>query len=231
MRRPVVEVVAAGVRYRKRLGWRNSEEHWALRKADLRLYHGEAVGVVGGNGAGKSTLLQVLAGILAPDRGQLVNHGVSVSLLALQLGFIPHLSGRDNIFLSGMLLGLSRRAIAGKVDEIIEFSELQACIDDPVHTYSAGMRARLGFAIAFQVEPDVLLIDEVLGVGDAAFHRKSSKAMRDKILARDKTVVLVSHQPAVIRELCDRAIWMDQGETRESGPVDEVLALYDRARG
>ncbi len=229
MSRPVLEIVSAGVRYRKRLGWRHAEEHWALRRADLCLYHGEAVGVIGGNGAGKSTLLQLLAGILAPDRGRVVNHGVSVSLLALQLGFIPHLSGRDNALISGMLLGLGRREIAARLDAIIAFSELEDCIDDPIHTYSAGMRARLGFAIAFQVEPDVLLIDEVLGVGDAAFHRKSSKAMREKILARDKTVVLVTHNPAVMRELCDRAVWMDRGETRAAGPVAEILTRYDRA--
>ncbi len=227
MRHPVLEVIGAGVRYRKRLGWRHGDEHWALHHADLSLYHGEAVGVVGGNGAGKSTLLQLLAGILAPDRGRVVNHGVRVSLLALQLGFIPHLSGRDNIILSGMLLGLRRRAITARMTEIIDFSELQDSIDDPVHTYSAGMRARLGFAIAFQVEPDILLIDEVLGVGDAAFHRKSSKAMREKILARDKTVVLVSHQAAVLRELCDRAVWMDHGVTRAAGRVDEILNLYE----
>jgi len=228
MSRPVLEVVSAGVRYRKRLGWRSAEEHWALRRADLCLYHGEAVGVVGGNGAGKSTLLQLLAGILAPDRGRVVNHGVSVSLLALQLGFIPHLSGRDNALISGMLLGLGRREIAAKLDAIIAFSELEECIDDPIHTYSAGMRARLGFAIAFQVEPDVLLIDEVLGVGDAAFHHKSSKAMREKILAGDKTVVLVSHQAAVLRELCDRAVWLERGETCATGSVDEVLKQYEQ---
>ncbi|HEB78489.1 MAG TPA: ABC transporter ATP-binding protein [Methylothermaceae bacterium] len=193
----------------------------------MELKAGESLGVIGRNGAGKSTLLQLLAGILAPDQGRLINHGVRVSLLALQLGFLPHLSGRDNVFLSGMLLGLRRREIARRFDWIVEFSELGGRIDDPVHTYSAGMSARLGFSIAFQASPDVLLIDEVLGVGDAPFRHKSATALRERILARDHSVVLVSHDAQTIRQLCDRAVWLVKGETRAIGPVDEVLERYE----
>jgi len=231
MRRLVLEIRGAGVRYRQPRTWRHRSQRWALREVNLELYHGESLALVGGNGAGKSTLLKLIAGIFAPDRGRVINHGVSVSLLALQLGFIPYLSGRDNIFLSGLLLGLRYKEIARRLESIVEFAELAHCIDDPVRTYSTGMQMRLGFSIAIQIEPDVLLVDEVLGVGDAAFHRKSSQALREKILAHDKTVVLVSHQKETIKELCNRAAWMDQGTIRAAGPVDEILALYEANGG
>ena len=227
MSQTIIKLENVGVRYRKRIGLGRGESHWALRRVDMELKAGESLGVIGRNGAGKSTLLQLLAGILAPDQGRLINHGVRVSLLALQLGFLPHLSGRDNVFLSGMLLGLRRREIARRFDWIVEFSELGDRIDDPVHTYSAGMSARLGFSIAFQSSPDVLLIDEVLGVGDAPFRHKSATALRERILARDHSVVLVSHDAQTIRQLCDRAVWLVEGETRAIGPVDEVLERYD----
>ncbi len=231
MNAPVLELRNVAVHYRRPGGWRRHPDRWALKDVNIRLFHGESLAVVGGNGAGKSTLLKLMAGIFAPDRGRVVNHGVRVSLLALQLGFIPYLSGRDNIFLSGMLLGMRRREIARRLDAIIEFAELEGFIDEPVRTYSSGMQARLGFSIAFQIEPDVLLIDEVLGVGDATFYRKSSQALRDRILARDKTVVMVSHQAPVLRELCDRAVWMDGGVSRATGAVEEILELYASGSG
>ncbi len=200
----------------------------ALKDVSLDIHAGESVGVIGRNGAGKSTFLRLLAGIIKPDRGTVINTGVKVSLLALQVGFAPELSGRDNIMLSGMLLGFSKDAILENMDAIIEFSGLQSHIDVAVRTYSTGMSARLGFSIAHQLHPDVLLIDETLGVGDKAFQIKSSKAMKEKIKS-NQTVVLVSHNAQTIAELCDRAIWIEDGVAFAKGLVDEVLWLYNNA--
>ncbi|WP_312914311.1 ABC transporter ATP-binding protein [Candidatus Competibacter phosphatis] len=191
------------------------------------LHHGESLGVIGRNGAGKSTLLQLLAGILRPDQGTLINHGVRATLLSLQIGFVPYLSGRQNAILSGMLLGLAKQEVEEKMADIRAFSELGDFFDQPINAYSSGMKARLGFSVAFQLNPDVLLIDEVLGVGDAEFKAKSSQIMREKIRS-DKTIVLVSHSPGTIRQLCDRAVWIDNGATRAEGETTEVLDRYEQ---
>ncbi|MCZ6784912.1 MAG: ABC transporter ATP-binding protein [Proteobacteria bacterium] len=204
---------------------RQRDAFWALKDVSFDLYEGEALGVIGRNGAGKTTLMRLLAGILVPDRGTFTSSGVRSSLLSLNVGMVPHLSGRENIVLSGMLLGLERRQILDCMDAIIAFAELEEFIDDPVSTYSSGMKARLGFATAFQIDPDVLLIDEVLGVGDAAFAEKSSGVLREKIRSH-KTVVLVSHNAQRIRNLCDRAVWLDKGVTRAEGSTDEVITQY-----
>jgi lipopolysaccharide transport system ATP-binding protein len=185
---------------------------------------GEALGIIGKNGAGKSSLLRVLAGIISPDRGAYINHGYRATLLSLQVGFDRRLSGRENVMLSGLLLGLAKSEIVARMEEIIAFSELEEFIDQPIQTYSSGMRARLGFATAFYVRPDVLLIDEVLGVGDAAFVEKSKARMRERI--RSDTTVLVSHNAAAITELCDRAVWLHQGEVRGEGGAVEVMEDY-----
>lgn len=198
---------------------------WVLKNISFDLYPGETLGVVGRNAAGKSTLLRLLAGIIHHDRGRLINHARSVALLSLQAGFVPYLTGRQNAILSGLLLGLRRAQIETRMEAIIEFSELGAFIDQPLSTYSSGMRARLGFSVAYQVEPDVLLIDETLGVGDEEFKKKSTAAMHARIQS-DKTVVLVSHVPGTIRNLCNRAIWIDEGVTRAVGDVGEVLKAY-----
>jgi lipopolysaccharide transport system ATP-binding protein len=200
-------------------------KYWALKDVSFDLYHGETLAVIGRNGAGKSTLLRVLAGIISPDRGQVQGNGCSISLLSLRVGFIPHLTGRENAVLSGMLMGLRRREVEKRMDAIVEFSELGSFIDQPVRTYSAGMNARLGFSVAFQSDSDILLIDEVLGVGDVEFRKKSTAALREKIKS-DKTVVLVSHTPQTVKELCDRAVWIDGGVTRVEGSRDEVLQQY-----
>ena len=225
---PVIEVRNLGVCYARRSGFMRSSQFWALHDVNFQLNHGETIGIVGNNGAGKSTLLRVLAGILAPDRGELVMHGGRASLLSLQIGLVPYLSGRDNAILSGMLLGMPRREVIARMDQIIDFSGLADFIDEPVRGYSSGMRARLGFAVAFQADPDVLLIDEVLGVGDADFRAKSSALMREKIES-DKTVVLVSHSEETVAELCDRVVWIDRGVTRAVGPAEEVLDLYKQS--
>ncbi len=223
--KPLLSLQNIGVSYRRRAGMFRWNKYWALKDVSFDLYHGETLGVIGRNGAGKSTLLRILADIISPDRGRIDRNGASVSLLSLRVGFIPHLSGRENAMLSGMLMGLRRSEVESMMGAIIEFSELGPFIDEPVRTYSAGMNARLGFSIAVQADPDVLLIDEVLGVGDVEFRRKSSEALRDKIKS-NKTVVLVSHTPQTVKELCDRAVWIDAGVSRAEGDIDTVLGQY-----
>lgn len=221
----VLQLDNIGVYFNKRISLFNREKNWALKHVSFDVRSGETLGVIGHNGAGKSTLLRVLAGIMAPDEGNIVRHCDSASLLSIQIGFLPHLSGRDNAILSGMLLGCSKKEIVSKMDQIIDFSELGNRIDDPFRTYSAGMKARLGFGVAFTSDPDILLIDEVLGVGDRDFRTKSTNAMKEKIES-DKTVVLVSHSEPLVRSICDRVIWIENGETMAQGPVDTVLEKY-----
>jgi len=213
--------------YWRQNGYFRRSRFWALKDVSFNLYHGESLGVIGRNGAGKSTLLQLLAGVLKPDRGALINYNVSSALLSLQLGFIPYLTGRQNAFLSGMLLGLSKLDIESRIEEIKSFSELDGFFDQPISTYSAGMRARLGFSVAFQVDPDVLLVDEVLGVGDAEFAKKSSAAMKQR-LKSEKTIVLVSHNATTIRQLCSRSVWIESGETKMEGVTADVLKEYEK---
>lgn len=226
----VLELRNVGLRYQRggAILRRRDTGFWALRDVTMDLYAGETLGVIGRNGAGKSTLLRLLAGIIRPDRGELINHGFRTTLLSLQVGFVPDLSGRKNIILSGLLLGLSLSEIKEKLASIIEFAELEDFIDEPIRTYSSGMRARLGFSAAFHVDPDVLLIDEVLGVGDAGFVEKSTAVMKERIRS-DRTVVLVSHSAASVRSLCDRAVWIDRGTVLLSGGVEEVVGAYEEA--
>lgn len=217
-----------GVSYRRRAGMLRWSRFWALNDISFDLYRGETLGVIGRNGVGKSTLLQVMAGIISPDKGVIVRNDCTVSLLSLQVGFIPHLTGRENAVLSGMLLGIHRIDIEKAMPEIIEFSGLGEFIDEPVRAYSTGMRARLGFSVSIQIDPDVILVDEVLGVGDADFRKKSNAAMRDKI-SSDKTVVIVSHDEGTLKELCDRVIWVDNKGANETGGVDDVLLSYQKS--
>ena len=221
----VLRLDNVGVRYKKRTSLFGSEWMWAIRNLSFDVRAGETLGVIGHNGAGKSTLLKVLTGILAPDEGTVTRYCDTASLLAINLGFMPHLSGRDNAILSGMLMGLSRSEVDQRLQEIIDFSELGDQIDEPFRTYSAGLKARLGFGIAFTADPDIILIDEVLGVGDKDFRIKSTNAMKEKINS-SKTVVLVSHNETMIRQTCDRAVWIEGGEAIAQGQVDEVMDLY-----
>lgn len=233
---PVINLRDVGVCYRSGKGFLRyrQSEFWALKSITLELFSGETLGIIGKNGAGKSTLLRVLAGIIKPDRGQFSNLGYQTTLLSLQVGFVQHLTGRENVVLSGLLLGLTLRGIEAQMDQIVEFAELDEFIDEPIQTYSSGMRARLGFATAFHVDPDILLIDEVLGVGDAAFVKKSKAVMRERIKS-NRTVVLVSHSAPSVRSLCDRAVWIDRGRVQMEGEVDTVLDAYldesDRTSG
>ena len=201
---------------------------WALEEVSLTLRRGERLGVIGRNGAGKSTLLRVLAGILRPDRGTVTRKPVSVQLLALALGFVPYLTGRDNAVLSGLMLGLRRRDIRDRLEAIKDFSELGDFFDQPIATYSSGMVMRLGFSVAIQVDPDVLLIDEVLSVGDAEFKEKSGLALRERI-NDGRAVVLVSHDETQIASICDRVLWIEEGRSVMEGPRDDVFAAYNAA--
>ncbi|MEO5622871.1 MAG: ABC transporter ATP-binding protein [Dokdonella sp.] len=205
-----------------------AENHfWALEDVSLTLRRGDRLGVIGRNGAGKSTLLRLIAGILTPDRGSVRRAQVSCQLLSLALGFTPHLSGRDNAVLSGLMLGLRRRDIIQRLPSIREFSELGDFFEQPIATYSSGMTLRLAFSVAIQIEPEILLIDEVLGVGDAEFQQKSGAALRERM--RDgHTVVLVSHDESQISALCNRLIWIEHGKSVLEGTRDEVFAAYHR---
>lgn len=199
----------------------------ALRGLTFSIGKGEIVGVVGQNGSGKSTLLRAISGVFAPDKGSVNLFGNSVSLLAVGVGFQRVLTGRDNVFLSGMLLGFSRERIQQMFDEIVEFSELGAFIDKPVSTYSSGMHSKLSFSITAVLETDIILVDEVLSVGDARFRKKSFQKMQELIADDDRTVLIVSHNADQIRKLCTRAIWIDQGKMVMEGPVNEVMDAYD----
>ncbi len=210
--KPIIEIRNASVRYRTRLSWIKKEEIWALRDISLSIHRGESLGIIGKNGSGKSTLLRLLAGIISPDFGEVIIKDIRVGLLALQIGFIPNLSGHDNIFLSGMLLGMDKKKIQKRYKDIVDFSELGDRIYDPVRTYSAGMRARLGFSIAIQLETDVLLIDEVFAVGDIHFRKKATEALKTKLFNKEVTSVIVSHHRNILNNLCDRIIVLENGK-------------------
>ena len=223
------EDVALRYLVRGRLFARGRMHRWALGGVSFEVRSGETLGIVGRNGAGKSTLLRVLAGILGPDRGRVHRApGLRASLLSLQVGFLPQLTGRENATLSALLLGLRRAEARARMDAIADFAGLAHVLDEPIGTWSDGMRARLGFSVAFHADPDLMLVDEALGTGDAAFHEKSAAAMRRRIRS-DRTCVLVSHDAATIAELCDRCLWIEDGILAAEGSTREVLAAYAAA--
>ena len=215
-----------GVSFRTRKSIFRQKKIQAIRDVSLELYRGDSLGVIGRNGAGKSTLLQILGGIILPDKGKVTNNNATTSLMALQAGFDPELSGRLNLLVSGMLLGFSKGDVKKNMEKIIAFSELGDFIDQPVKSYSTGMKARLGFSLALEMNPDVLLIDEVLGVGDVQFRKKASAVMKKKLLS-DQTFVLVSHDATTVKNLCNRAVWIEHGITRMAGPSDQVVMAYE----
>jgi lipopolysaccharide transport system ATP-binding protein len=204
----------------------HEETFWALQSVSLDVIEGEVLGLIGRNGSGKTTLLKILSRITRPTAGWAEIHGRVGSLLEVGTGFHPELTGRENTFLSGAILGMTKREIASKFDEVISFAELERFIDTPVKHYSSGMYVRLAFSVAAHLEPEILLVDEVLAVGDIRFQRKCVSRM-DEVARRGTTVFLVSHQLNQIRRLCKRAAWLDNGTLRKIGPVSEVVGAYE----
>ena len=199
----------------------------AVKGVSFEVEKGKILGIVGKNGSGKSTLLRAIAGIFSPDEGEIDLHGHTISLLSIGVGFQTLLSGRENIYLSGMLLGFSREQIDEKIDEIIEFSELGDFIERPVKTYSSGMHSKLAFSITAILETEIMLIDEVLSVGDAKFKKKSYAKMKSLIENKDRTVIIVSHSSETLQKLCDNILWLHDGEIKMLGTTEEVLQKYD----
>lgn len=203
-------------------------EHFeALHGVSFSIGQGEIVGLIGRNGSGKSTLLRVLAGIFEADKGFVDLHGHTVSLLALGVGFQMQLSGRENIYLSGLLLGFTKQDIDNQIDEIIAFSELDKFIEKPVRTYSSGMQSKLGFAITAILKTDIILVDEVLSVGDSHFKKKSFSKMQELISEKTRTVVIVSHNPTTIRTTCEKVVWLHDGDIKMIGDTATVVDLYE----
>lgn len=209
--------------FKKREKVKNFE---ALKGVSFSVPKGSIMGIIGKNGSGKSTLLRTLAGIFSPDCGTIDLKNQTVSLLSIGVGFQVDMTGRENIILSGMLLGFSEQEMRDKMDEIIEFAELGDFIDMPVRTYSSGMHSKLAFAITSSLETDIILIDEVLSVGDAKFKKKSYKKMKKLISHKDRTVIIVSHSTSTLLDLCDTLLWINDGEVMMQGNPQEVMDKY-----
>ena len=225
-RRVMLELDRVSLTYMTGKRSKASDASYVLNDVSLKLFEGETLGIVGRNGVGKTTMLRLMAGILSPTRGIVTKYpGSSAALLTLGLGFKNDLSGRDNSLLAAMLQGSSREEAESFLDEIKEFSELGEAFEAPVKSYSAGMRSRLGFTTALMTHVDILLIDEVLSVGDAQFREKALEAMKGRITG-DQTVVFVSHMAEQIKELCDRVVWLEHGSVEAEGAVEEVMSAY-----
>lgn len=209
-------------------GKRNKKDYFeAVKGVSFKVEEGKILGIIGKNGSGKSTMLRAIAGVFSADSGVIDLHGHSVSLMAIGVGFQKELTGRENIMLSGMLLGFEEEQINEKTDEIIEFAELGDFIDMPVRTYSSGMYSKLAFAITAILETDIMLVDEVLSVGDQKFKKKSYRKMKSLINDKQRTVVIVSHNISTLKELCDEVMWMHEGEIKMIGDPETVLDQYE----
>ena len=213
-----------------RASWKNFgnkiELFQALKGVSFEVEKGKILGIIGKNGSGKSTMLRAIAGIFSPDKGSIDLHGHTISLLSIGVGFNKKLTGKENIFLSGMLLGFSEEEIKAKEQEIIKFADIGDFIEKPVKTYSSGMYSKLAFAITAILETDIILIDEVLSVGDAKFKEKSYNKMKELISAEDRTVVIVSHSLDTIEELCDEVLWLHEGKIKKIGKPKEIIKEY-----
>jgi lipopolysaccharide transport system ATP-binding protein len=197
---------------------------WALRDISFEVYQGEALGFIGRNGSGKTTCLYLINQVYQPDEGSVTTCG-KVQMLTVGLGFKPELTGRENIRISSALLGINQQTLKLQIDDIIDFADIGSFIDEPVRTYSAGMRSRLGFAISTAIEPDILLVDEAMAPGDAAFRKKAVKRL-ESVLDRSGTIILVSHSPATLKKVCTRLVWMEKGSIIMEGPTESVLSDY-----
>jgi homopolymeric O-antigen transport system ATP-binding protein len=226
-RERIIALNGVGVSYARRAipFLRSQQRFWALKDVTFDVAAGETVGIIGHNASGKSTLLKVIAGIIGPDHGHIERANINVSLLSLQVGFLPHLTGRENALLSAMLLGLGKHDARDRLGEIIEFADIGDFADEPLKTYSAGMRARLGFAVAYHSAAELILIDEILGVGDEDFRRKSAKAIEETIRSH-RTVILVSHNMTTIQDLCNRVVWIEHGCSHSVGDPRTVISAY-----
>jgi ABC-type polysaccharide/polyol phosphate transport system ATPase subunit len=254
-RRPIVEVSQLGICYEREAPARNPAlsargrsrvllrslidatlarpaplVHWALRDVNLTCHEGEVIGIVGPNGAGKTTLCLAVSEILEPDEGTVRTRGRISALLSLGTGFRRELSGRANIRIYAAFLGISRAHLDAKMDEIIAFTELGDMIDEPIGHYSTGMRARLSFAVATTLDPEILLLDEILSVGDHAFRKKSGARIRS-MMKNSKLILIVSHSSSLIRELCTHCLWLDSGRVRMYGEANEVMEAYEAESG
>ena len=211
----------------KMLFWKRNkrETREVLKDINLTIKNGEAVALIGVNGSGKSTLLKLMTKIIYPTKGEIVTNGKLTSLLELGAGFHPDFSGRENIYFNASIFGLTKKQIDARLEEIIEFSELRDFIDNPVRTYSSGMFMRLAFAVAINVDADILLVDEILSVGDQHFQEKCLNKMKE-LKAQGKTMVFVTHSLGSARELCDRAVWLNKGHIQLDGDVNEVIDEY-----
>lgn len=203
------------------------EEFQAVKGVSFQVTKGEILGIIGKNGSGKSTMLKALAGIFSPDKGTIDLKGHTVSLLSIGVGFQTEVTGRENILLSGMLLGFSEEEVRAKMPEIIAFADLGSFIDMPVKTYSSGMHSKLAFSITAILETEIMLIDEVLSVGDRKFKKKSYEKMKELISDKNRTVIIVSHSEDTLKDLCDKVMWMHDGEIKRIGDPEEVLDEYE----
>ncbi len=239
MDEPAIEVRDAGIQFyinRKRKarlrdyfirGRVNADKFWALRNVNVTVQKGESLGLIGSNGSGKSTLLKLIAGVLYPDEGKVLVHGGVAPLIELGAGFSGDLSARENIYLSGMIMGLTENQIDERFGSIVRFAGLKGFIDTPIKHFSSGMKGRLGFSIIREVESDIMLLDEVFAVGDRRFKRKCNKVMEEKLTREGRTLVLVSHREADLKRFCSRTIWLRDGHVAADGPTEEVLQKYD----
>lgn len=212
------------------LGIDTQEDFWALRGIDLAIHKGEIVGIIGHNGAGKSTLLKILTGITPPSEGEIIMRGRVASLLEVGTGFHPELTGRENIFLNAAILGMTTKEMHAKFDDIVAFAGVEKFLDTPVKYYSSGMYVRLAFSVAAHMEPDILLVDEVLAVGDAEFQKKSLGKMEHATRDEGRTILFVSHNLGLIQRLCKRVVWLDRGAVKMDGPAHAVINAYTQHR-
>ena len=208
------------------IGGVKKEKFWALKDIHLKIEKGERIGIIGPNGSGKTTLLEIIAGITWPTKGRVVIKGKLVSLIELEAGFHPELTGEENVFLNGLLVGMSKEEIKSRLKKIISFADIGQFIDAPFYTYSEGMKLRLGFSIVAHTDPDIVLLDENMAVGDKDFKEKSYKKIKE-FFRRGKTIVLVSHNMELIKKVCSRVIWLNKGKIKLQGRPKQVVLSYD----
>lgn len=205
--------------------FKKKEEFWALKNISLTVKKGEKLGIIGPNGAGKSTLLKIITGITIPTQGKVEVRGKIASLIDLEAGFHPDLTGEENVYINGLLLGMAKKQIRKNFDNIVNFSGIKKFIDSPLHTYSSGMKLRLGFSVAVHSDPDILVIDEVIAAGDEEFRKKSYQKMQE-FFKKKKTILFVSHNLEVVQKLCPKTLWLDKGKIKLLGPSKKVISRY-----